>query len=440
MRHFFWVKALILLVAVMIFRPAFCGAESMYIDIVNSGMKQIPFAVPVFKSMTPNDSENKISVEGADLLASTLAFTGYFKMLDRGAFLEDPRTTGIVAPPLKFSNWTAIGAELLVTGGVSVNDNLLEMELRLYDTFKGQLLVGKRYTGYLADLRKIIRRFCSEIMFQLTGNMGIFGSRIAFVSSGTKNKEIYICDFDGYDPAQFTQTHSITLSPAWSSDGSWIAYTAFAKGKPDIYIRHLSENRGAIVAKNGINITPAWMPKQFKLAATLSFSGDQEIYLLTGSGEIIKKLTSVGGIAVSPSWSPDGRQMAFVSNQSGTPQIYIKDVESESVRRLTFEGKYNTSPCWSPRGDKIAYEARDGNFNIRVMGVDGSGPYQLTQDAGDNESPSWSPDGSLIAFSSTREGQSRIFVMTAFGTEQRRLLVLSGEQTNPSWSPNLTSK
>jgi TolB protein len=440
MKRFVWARALLIMAVVTLLLPAYCLADYEYIDITNPVLRQIPLAVPVFKSMTPNDAENKMAQEGADLLSHSLAFTGYFKILDRGAFLEDPRTAGIVSPQLKFSNWTAVSAELLVTGGVSVNDNLLEMELRLYDTFKGQLLVGKRYTGYLADQRKIILRFCSEVIFQLTGNMGVFSTKVAFVSTGSKNKEIYTCDFDGYDPIQLTQSNSITLSPAWSWDGNWIAYTAFVKGKPDLYIRHLTENRGAIVAKTGINITPAWMPKQFKLAATLSFSGDQEIYLLTGSGEIIKKLTSVGGIAVSPSWSPDGKQIAFVSNQSGTPQIYIKDIDSEAVRRVTFEGKYNTSPCWSPRGDKIAYEARDGNFNIRVIGVDGTGPYQLTHDAGDNESPSWSPDGSLIAFSSTREGQSRIYVMTANGMEQRRLLVLSGEQTNPSWSPYLTPK
>jgi TolB protein len=439
MKRFIWAKALLITAAVTLM-PGFCRADYEYIDITNPVLRQIPLAVPIFKSLTPNDTENRMAREGADLLSNTLAFTGYFKILDRGAFLEDPRTTGIVSPPLKFSNWTAISAELLVTGGISVSDNLLEMELRLYDSFKGQLLVGKRYTGYLADMRKIILRFCSEVMFQLTGNMGIFSSKIAFVSNGSKNKEIFTCDFDGNDPVQLTQTHSITLSPAWSSDGNWIAYTAYAKGKPDLYIRHMTENRGAVVAKNGINITPAWMPKQLKLAATLSFSGDQEIYLLTGSGEIIKKLTSVGGIAVSPSWSPDGKQIAFVSNQSGTPQIYVKDIDGEAVRRITFEGKYNTSPSWSPRGDKIAYESRDGNFNIRVIGVDGTGPYQLTQGAGDNESPSWSPDGSLIAFSSTREGQSRIYVMTANGMEQRRLLTLSGEQTNPSWSPSLTPK
>ncbi len=433
-----WRSVWLVSIAVVLVAPARAWAGYQYIDITNPFLHKIPLAVPVFKSLTPNPAEKKIALEAADLLSHTMAFTGYFKILDRGTFLEDPRKVGIVPPGLKLSNWTAIGAELLVTGGVSVSGNTLEMELRLYDAFKGRLLVGKRYTGGLDDERKIIHRFCSEAIFKLTGSRGIFNSKIAFVSTGTKHKEIYLCDFDGYDPQQLTHAHSIAISPAWSSDGKWLAYTSFATGKPDLYIRNLKENRGIILAKTGLNITPAWVPHQFELAATLSFTGDQEIYLLTGKGEIIKRLTRQWGIDVSPTWSPDGKQMAFVSNRSGSPQIHIMDMATGKVRRLTYEGTYNASPSWSPKGDKIAYESLDnGNFNIMVIGVDGSGPYQLTHAAGSNESPTWSPDGSLIAFSSTREGPSRIYVMTALGTEQRCLLKLPGEQTDPSWSPHL---
>ncbi|MBW2368296.1 MAG: Tol-Pal system beta propeller repeat protein TolB [Deltaproteobacteria bacterium] len=419
--------------------PVLGASNYDYIDITNPFLRKIPISVPIFKSMNDTESERQIAKEGADLLSETLEFTGYFKIINRAAFLEDPQTVGIVAPNIQFKNWTVIGSELLITGGILVTDNLLEIELRLYDTFKQKLLVGKRYTGWTADQRKMIRRFCSEVIFVLTGNRGAFSSRIAFESTGTGNKEIFACDFDGHNPQQITHTNALTLSPAWSSDGQWIAYTAYAKGNPDLYIRHLTENRGTVVAKKGINMSPAWVPNQFSLAATLSFSGDPEIYLLTGGGKIIKKLTSSWGIDVSPAWSPDGEQFAFVSNRAGSPQIYIQDLESGQAKRLTFEGRYNTSPSWSPIGNKIAYAAlEDGSFNIRIMGVDGSGPVQLTHESGNNESPTWSPDGTLLAFSSTREGLSRIYVMTAFGTDQRRLVKLPGAQTNPKWSPNLS--
>jgi TolB protein len=415
--------------------PGICRAGYDYIDITQPFLRKIPIATPVFKKGSPDDATERLSRTASDLLAETLDFTGYFKILDRAAFLVDMQTVTSLAN-VNFHNWTSIGAELLVSGGVLVQDDQVEMELRLYDTFKEKLLVGKRYKGLVQDQRKIIRRFCSEIIFFLTGDKGIFNSEIAFVSNSTGNKEIYICEFDGYSPRQVTHLNSITLSPSWSSDGHWMAYTSYAKGKPDLYIQHLREKRGTVISKKGVNITPAWVPNQFALAASLSFSGDSEIYLLTGTGKVINKLTNKRGIDLSPTWSPDGKHMAFVSNRSGTPQIYIKNTASGEVRRLTFQGRYNTQPSWSPKGDKVAYAGMEsGRNNIFVIGTDGQGSIQLTQDQGDNEAPSWSPDASLIVFSSTREGPSRIYVMTAYGTDQRRLLALKGgEQTEPDWS------
>lgn len=416
--------------------PAYAEAKYDYIDITNPFIKKIPIAVPFFKVMTENAEEMKRAGEAADLLSETLDFTGYFKIIDRGAFLASPEKTGISETQINFRDWTTIGAELLVTGGISITGDRVKMEMRLFDTFKAKRLIGKNYTGGISDQRSMIRRFCNDVIYLLTGSQGIFDSKIAFVSTGTGKKEIYICDFDGYSPRRITQSNTISLSPAWSSDGIWLAYTSYSRGKPDLFIKNLKEKRGAVVAKPGLNITPAWVPGKFALAATLSFSGDPEIYMLTGAGKIIKRLTSRLGIDVSPSFSPDGQKMVFVSKRSGTPQLYILDLNSDQTERLTYQGKYNTTPSWSPRGDKIAYSSlNNGNFNIYIIGTDGENPTPLTQNAGDNESPTWSPDGSLIAFNSTREGLSRIYVMTSYGAEQRRLLSISGEQTNPKWSP-----
>ncbi len=429
----------ILLLAVFLFSfilPPSAGAKYDYIDITNPFIKKIPIAVPFFKEVTGHSEELKKAGEAAELLSETLDFTGYFKIIDRGAFLADPAKTGISETQINFRDWTTIGAELLITGGISVTGDRVKMEMRLFDTFKAKRLIGKNYTGGISDQRRMIQRFCNEVIYFLTGSHGIFDSKIAFVSTTTGKKEIYICDFDGYNPRRITQSNTISLSPAWSSDGIWLAYTSYSRGKPDLFIQNLKEKRGTVVAESGINITPAWVPGQFVLAATLSFSGDSEIYMLTGTGKIIKRLTNRWGIDVSPSFSPDGQKMVFVSKRSGTPQLYILDLNSDRTERLTYQGKYNTTPSWSPKGDKIAYSALDsGKFNIYVIGTDGENPTPLTQNAGDNESPTWSPDGSLIAFNSTREGTNRIYVMTSYGTEQRRLLSMSGEQTNPKWSP-----
>ena len=426
-------------IAFFLIGSGMCRAEYDYIDITNPFLRKIPIAVPLFKKMSSGDATAQLSIKASDLLSETLEFTGYFKILDRGAFLANPQTDAVFSN-INPQNWTSIGAELLITGGVLIEDNMVEMEFRLYDTFKEQLLVGKKYTGGINDQREMVRLFCSEVIYSLTGDRGIFNSKIAFVSTSSGNKEIYICDFDGYNPKRFTHTESIALTPAWSSDGKWLAYTSYEKGRPDLYIKHLKEKIGAVIAKDGINTTPAWVPGKFALAATLSFSGDQEIYLLTGTGKISKRLTYKWGIDLSPTWSPDSKQMAFVSKRSGTPQIYIKNIDSGLVKRLTFQGYYNTQPSWSPKGDILAYSAMEGGrSNIFLIGIEGEGPVQLTHNEGDNESPSWSPDGNLIVFSSTREGPSKIYVVTAYGTDQRRLFALKGEQTDPEWSPRIVN-
>ena len=166
----------------ILFGSALCRAESEYeyIDISNPFLRKIPIAVPLFKTTSASLQEEQVSVQGSDLISKSLEFTGYFKMLDPGAFLENPQKSGIITSSINFQNWTGIGAEILVTGGVSIKGNLLEMELRLIDTFKAQLLVGKQYKGWIHDPRRMLHRFCNEVVYRLTGSWGVFDSKIAF--------------------------------------------------------------------------------------------------------------------------------------------------------------------------------------------------------------------------------------------------------------------
>ena len=414
------------------------AAQYNYIDISNPFLRKTPIAVPIFKADAQNPSAMAAAKAASEMLKFYLDFTGYFTFSEPAAFLEDPQKMDITGSGIRYRNWTAIGAELLVTGGVAIRDGNTEFELRLFDTVKEKMLVGKRYRGSPEDDRQVARRFCSEVVFAITGSRGFFDSKIAFVSNGTGHKEIYLCEFDGSNITQFTHHNSISLFPDWSSDGRWIAYTTYADKSPRIRIQHVSENRASRIDKPGLQAAPAWVPGKFELAASLSFSGDQEIYLLTGNGKVIKRLTSSMGIDVEPSWSPDGKRMVFVSNRSGNPQLYIYDTVSNRVQRLTFEGRYNTQPSWSPKGDRIAYSAmNNGVIDIFTINPEGGEPVQLTENQGSNEAPTWAPDGSLVVFSSTREGKSRLYVMTAYGTDQRRLLILPGEQSNPKWSPNI---
>lgn len=414
-------------------------AQIKFYDLTNPFLRKIPMAIPVFKAMTPTPAETALVGSVADEISQMLEFTGYFKMLDRNSFLYDPRSSGVDETQINYGNWKTVGAELLITGGVTFQGNELILELRLFDTLKAKLLDGVRFKGAAANSREMVRRFCTKVMLIVTGRQGMFNSKMAFVSTGTGHKEIYTCEFDGADVRRITHKNNITSFPAWSSDARHMAYTSFINGPAQVFVRNMASGRETNFSFKGVQIAPAWIPDRFELSATLSRKGDQEIYLLTGGGKMVKRLTNSQGIDVEASWSPDGKKFAFVSNRAGTPQIYIKDVGSNRIRRLTYEGRYNTQPSWSPKGDMIAYSSmQDGHLDIVVINAEGGQAIQLTHNQGDNESPSWSPDGSLIAFCSKREGKSRIYVMTAFGTDQRRLLVLPGVQSHPEWSPNIS--
>ena len=434
-----WIITFFLFFAMI---PLTAMADYAYITINDPMFKKSPIAIPDFRQMTGASQEASIGKDAVAILSEALEFTGYLKVMDSGAFLDRPSEKGITGSDITYKNWTSIGAELLITGGVALHDGSIRLELRLFDTFKEDLVTGKAYTVRDREsIRKVIYLFCSEISLALTGKQGVFGSQLAFVSRVNGNKEIFICDFDGRNIRQITSYKSISISPAWSSNGQYLAYTSYAGGNPDLYIYSLKEGIAvSVVKRHGVNITPEWLPDTFALAATLSFSGDQEIYLILGNGEVKEPpLTQSWGIDVSPSFSPNGKKMAFVSKRSGTPQIFIKDIATGKVSRLTFQGNYNTSPAWSPDGDQIAYVGVVKNeIDIYVIDAAGGVPLQLTRGQGDNEDPTWAPDGSLIAFSSTRAGRAKIFIMTPKGGDQRQLFNFDGAQTDPKWSMGMS--
>ena len=232
-----------------------------YINISNPFLKKTPVAVTEFKAFNGHDAEVVDGENARKILSDALNFTGYLKTMNPAAFLSNPAKSGIQLGQINFRDWTGIGAELLVTGGIIENNGKLTLRLRLIDTFNGRLLVGKIYTGPRKQLRKMIHLFCSEISYKLTGKWGVFRSQIAFVSKVKGNKEIFVCDFDGSNIKQITNHKSICLSPSWSSDGQWLAYVSYARKKPDIFIKNLKENRGAIVNFKGMNISASEIRK-----------------------------------------------------------------------------------------------------------------------------------------------------------------------------------
>jgi TolB protein len=412
------------------------AADRVYIDITQPSFERLPIAVPSFK--WDNQEASAVSTEAAEALSRALDFSGLFRPLDPRGFLDDPQQMGIALEEIQFPVWRRLGAEFLVRGRCRVTGNGIEMEMRLFDVVASRQVVGKIYEGRREDWREMVYRFADEILLALTGERGVFGTKIAYVQMEGQSKEIYLMDFDGSNPIAVTRDNSVNLSPAWSPDGSQLAYVSYVEGPPKVFAMNLrTGTRRLLFGFPGLNITPAWRPGARELAATLSKDGNPDIFLVSDSGEVLRPLVKTWAIEVSPSWSPQGDRFAYVSNETGNPQIYVADADGGRGRRITFEGNYNTSPSWSPKGDWIAYSSlRDGRHDIFVIRPDGSEFRRLTHGEGDNEAPSWSPDGRMLAFSSTRDGGApAVWVMLANGESVRRLTRGGGRQELPRWSP-----
>ena len=320
--------------------------------------------------MSPEQTQ--LAREMSDVLSNDLNISGVFRPLDRKGFLENPQAMGLEASEIKFEDWSDQGADFLVRCSYQVQGNSIRLDGRLFDV-SGRKLVGtgKSYTGDLRAWRQMVHAFADDIMMMVTGQRGVFDTRIAYVQSVGSAKEIFYCDFDGSNPVQVTRDNNIALSPSWSSDQSQIAYVSYRDGKPKVYGFNVSNNSSYLISGfPGLNISPAWRPGKNELAITLTKDGGQDIYLVSPNrpGDTETRGRFRISISVSPDWSPDGKKFAYVSNESGNPQIYIFDVTTGQKKRLTFSGKYNTSPAWSPKGDWIAYAAGEGGeFNIRII-------------------------------------------------------------------------
>lgn len=429
-----WIGSLLLFSLFLGWYGIACAQNRMDLDITGARFERLPIAVPDFKYLSPEQTQ--LAREMADTLRNDLDFSGVCRSLDPRGFLEDPQAMGMNAGEIKFPDWRRLGADFLVRAGYQVQGSSVKLEARLFDVGGGKMVLGKVYEGDARTWRAMVHRFADEILFMLTGERGVFDTKIAYIQAQGKAKEVYVMDFDGSNAVQVTRDNNTALSPKWSPQGNQLAYVSFKEGNPKLFLVNLVDGfQRLLCGYPGINIAPAWRPGTNELAVTLSKDGTPDIYLVSASGQITQKLVHGWAISVSPDWSPDGRKLAYVSDDTGNPQVYIW--ENGQRRRLTFSGNYNTAPSWSPKGDWIAYSGMvGGRHNIFIIKPDGSDVRQLTQGEGDNENPSWSPDGRMLAFSSTRQGGSAIWVMSINGREARRL-TRGGGQELPDWSPRL---
>lgn len=402
--------------------------------------KKFPIAIADFinqKTLVP-DAEGK---ELANMLRRNMKLAGYFDLVSVPASLNSH--PGLTPGDLNFPQWSSTGARVFVKGAYKKRGKKITLELRLYDPQLQTLLVGKEYKVKQDKSYAAIHRFADEIMLALTGERGIFSTKIA-AACGPKGKEqIVVMNVDGTDMQPVTNNNTLNLSPAWSPDGQELVFTSYLQYFPELYLSKAGKRgrwskQKRLTFNNTLNITPDFSPDGELIAFTSSLSGEPEIHFVNRQGETLKQLTQSLGIDISPSFSPDGQLIAFASERAGNLHLFVTRASGGVPKRVTFTGYQNDTPAWSPRGDKIAYVKRaKGGFNIFEMNADGSQSQQLTT-AGNNENPSWSPDGRYMVFSSSRRSGSNLYLMLWDGSNQTAITT-NGLCKTPDWSPWLDS-
>lgn len=413
------------------------AAAQIRMEIVGPSSRLSAVALPALKNLD-GDGQHEISSAFVETLSHDLALSGYFRVIDHDAYIEDSEKSGFELGHFNLADWKSISADFLVKGAVTLRGADITLEARLFDVAQQRQMMGKRYTGGGEDVARMARRFADAILKAVTGAPGPFDTKLAFVSTRSDHfKQVYTASIDGQDLFRVTNNPTINLFPSLDRTARYLLYTSYKSGSPTLYLADLvARQEVRIQSRLGVLIGGALSPGGRYIAAAAERGGATALYLLDSSGREIRELAGGGAINVSPAFSRDGRKLAFTSDRSGAPQIYVMDLEGGAPRRITYRGSYNTTPAFSPRGDRIAYQSRAGvRFDIYVVGLEGGEPVALTNGEGSNESPCWSPDGRYLLFSSTRTGHARLYLMQVeTGKIISGLMEDRGDDSSPAWS------
>ncbi|MFT5432108.1 MAG: TolB protein [Myxococcota bacterium] len=360
-------------------------------------------------------------------LARNFELSTYFELLDNKTFIANMDTENIAQT--NWPDWFNVGSRFLVKGSIT-GSGAYDIELRFYNVLDKKVVPvkGQSHRGVTkSGVRSAVNAFINGVIESLTGKPGIFGSKIVYsVKSGLGTRAISMMEMDGDGRRGVVGGDSINMFPHFNPGGG-VLFTSFRDGKPDLFVgkRKLTKDpwhyRGASFGPGG------------RLAASLSKGSGSDIYLLSGAGKVMKRLTNGQGQNVSPTWSPDGGQIAFVSDRAGGPQIYVMPAGGGGARRVTMAGSYNSTPHWGKSGLIAFASMTDGGSDIFTTDPAG-GMSRITQDQGVNTDPCWSPNGQYIAFVSRRSGHGkRIWISSADGRWQFPVSRKSGAYSTPRW-------
>lgn len=279
--------------------------------------------------------------------------------------------------------------------------------------------------------------------------------QISFVSSSHEYSAIYLLDLNHSMPFQLMVN---AYTPAWSRDGSRLAFYSTSDGQHDIYIMDVPALSVRRLTSNGANnSSPSWSPDGRRLAFASDYDDAFGIFVMPVdcTGDFTQCATRLTPKSsdwyAAPAWSPDGSRIAFVSTRDtttslddtlGNANVYVMNSDGSELRRLTANEGEDYDPDWSPDSRTLVYAAQNiqrGTMELKTLDVDcaASEPtciHVLFSDVVDLM-PAWSPDGSSIVFVDARDGNFEIFAIDRAGSALQRLTNNFSDESTPRWRP-----
>ncbi len=398
------------------------------IDVTGVGATQVPVAVAAFRD------EAAAGQPVGQIIRNDLERSGVFRTFAANAVLDERSAVSL-------AEWKAKGADALVGGSVSrLADGRFDVRFKLWDAVRNEELLGQSKLVLPADLRLAAHRIADDIQLMLTGEKGVNATRIAYVLKTGARFTLHVTDADGEGIQVALASNEPIISPAWSPDGTQLAYVSFETQKAVVWVQDVATGARRMVANfRGSNSAPTWSPDSRQLVVTLSSEGIAQLFTIPAAGGTPVRLVRSGAIDTEAAWAPDGKSLFFVSDRGGGPQIYRLPMAGAAAaggaQRVSFSGGYNISPAVSPDGKLLAYITRQGNaYRLVTQDLD-SGVVTPLTDTSDDESPSFAPNGRQIVYASRVRGADVLVTTTLDGKIKTRLVSSGADVREPAWGP-----
>jgi TolB protein len=412
---------------VALFLLPFAARAQLTIEIVGGAGTAIPIAI------VPFGGESSFPLGISGIVAADLQRSGMFRLVNAEGVTPRP----VRAEDIQADMWRGRGADAVVVGSMqTLPDGRVEVRFALMDVVKKSLLVAMTYTVTPAQFRATAHKIADVIYEKLTGDPGVFSTRIAYITKAGPRYQLLVADADGADPQVVVTSNEPLLSPRWSPEGSRIAYVSFEQKKPVVYVQNLANgSRQAVANFRGSNSAPAWSPDGRRLAVTLTKDGGSQVYVMAADGTNAQRVMTSNAIDTEAAFTVDGGSLMFTSDRGGTPQVYRLNLGSGAVERLTFDGSYNVSPRPTPDGKAFVFVRRDGGrFQVAIQEL-GSRQMQVLTGGPVDESPSLAPNGKLILYANESNGRGALAAVSTDGRVKQRLVSAGADVREPAWGP-----